>query len=550
MVSTAPEQFPEEIPSQPAFPHGNQPLHQYLAEHADRRPESTMLNYYGRELTYDELNTAVDQFATHLADLGYKKGDTLLLLLQNCPQYYIGYHAAHRLGMRVSPCSPMAKQRRIRYQVDDAEVSVALAHDTFSETLDAVREDTALEDAIYVRYESYLPSDPVPNIHEDMTAAIETDCIESAVYLDDVLAETPPDPPTVDHELDDVVLLQYTSGTTGMPKGCCHTYLTILFKAASTAAVSDFDRDGRQLAVMPVFHVAGKLNAVDAPLIHGGSVILLTRYEPKALLEAIDAHRPTSGWVTTPMARSLLDHPNRDEYDLTSFELVPATSFGQTLTDELCEQWEEVTGANMFESAYGLSETHTMDTFTRGLGRVEEGFVGLPSHEVDIVIRDWETHEEVPRGEKGEISVKSPSVMVGYNGKLEQTAEAMHDEYVLTGDVGKMTDDGQLYFLGRRKHLIKTSGYSVSPAEVEIILKDHSDIDNAAVVGRPHETKGEEVIAMIASSDNLSAEEVTAWAADELAPYKQPAEVHVQDSLPTTDVGKLDRQAVESEVRE
>lgn len=165
---------------------------------------------------------------------------------------------------------------------------------------------------------------------------------------------------------------------------------------------------------MPVFHVAGKLNAVDSPLIDGGTTVLLTRFETEPLMHAVDAHRPTTAWLTTPMIRGVLNHPERDSYDLTSFEEIPVTSFGQALTQDLCRRWKEATSCEMYEAAYGLSETHTMDTFTRKTGIVEEGFVGRPGHNVDIVVRDWETHEELPPGEMGEISVKSPSVMNGY----------------------------------------------------------------------------------------------------------------------------------------
>lgn len=552
MVTTSPDQYPAVIDSEPEFPLGERPLHEYLRHYASTTPDEVAINYYGTEITYGELDEAIDTFAGVLSERGYGPGDTLLLFLQNCPQFYIGYHAAHRLGMRVSPCSPAAKTHRLEYQLNDGNVETILAMDAYADVLEEVRDETPVEDVVYTRLERYLPDEPTPPIHEEMTEAVDaprrpTD--EHTVYFGDVLEETPPAESFPETEMDDVILLQYTSGTTGLPKGCQHTYETICYKAASNATVCGFDGSSRLLEVMPIFHVAGKLFAVDTPLLHGGTVVLLTRYSPEAVMAAVDVHEPTDAWLTTPMVRGLLDHDDRAQYDLTSFERNPITSFGQALTADLCDRWESVTGANAFEAAYGLSETHTMDTFTRGLGIVEEGFVGRPAHGVDIVVRDWETHEPLPPGEKGEISVSSPSVMKGYWNKPDETEATLYDGYVLTGDVGKLTEEGYLYFLGRRKNMIKSSGYSVSPAEVEMVLKDHDGIDNAAVVGRDHETRGEEVVAFVTlEGDSLTAEEIVEWGKDELAPYKRPRDVVIMDALPVTDVGKLDRQALEERV--
>ncbi|WP_254538396.1 AMP-binding protein [Halomarina litorea] len=552
MVTTAPNQYPAAIEPEPRSPLGEQPLHQYLSQWANETPENSVINYYGNEISYRELDDAVDRFAQFLTSRGYGRGDTLLLFLQNSPQYYIGYYAAHRLGLRASPCSPMAKGHRVSYQLDDGDVDVVLAQDTYSDVVESVRGESSLEDVVYTRLETYLPDDPTPDLHDDMTDAIETDrqpTGDSTRYLSSVLDETNRIEQTPETAMDDVALLQYTSGTTGMPKGCKHTHRTILYKAASNATAMGYNDATRFLEVMPIFHVAGKLFGVDTPMVSGGTTVLLTRYSPDALLEAIDAHRPTMSWLTTPMVRSVLGESDVEQYALTSLERTPTTSFGQALTEELCQKWHEVTEGEMFEAAYGLSETHTMDTFTRGLGVVEEGFVGRPSHGVDIVVRDWDTHDEVPLGETGEISVKSPSVMKGYLNKPEETRESFYDDYVLTGDVGRMTEEGFLYFLGRRKNMIKTSGYSVSPAEVEQILKEHDAIDNAAVVGRTHDAKGEEVVSFVTSPDEtLSSDAIVDWAKDAMAAYKRPRAVFVVEELPTTDVGKLDRQRLEEMV--
>ncbi len=549
MVTTSPDEFPDGVPSEPAFPFGQRPLHEYVAQYADEQPDRVAINYYGTEITYGELGDSIDRFATYLDERGYGRGDTLLLLLQNCPQYIVAYYAAQKLGMRVSPCSPMSKEHRLSYQLSDGDARIAVAGDTHASLLEAVRDETPLEEVVYARFETYLPDEPVPAIHDDMAEAIEATRqpeSDGVSYVETVLAETPADPPAVDVAMDDICLLQYTSGTTGLPKGCMHSYENVLFAAATSSALTDRDETTRHLAVMPVFHVAGKLNAVDSPMVQGGTTVLLTRYEPEAYVDALAAYEPTNGWITTPMVRELLPLLQADDREIDSLESMPVTSFGQALTEDLCERWAGVTDSTMYEAAYGLTETHTRDTFTQGLGVVEEGFVGKPVYDTDIVIRDWETHEAVPRGETGEITVDSPSLFDGYLGKPEETEAAFHDGYVLTGDIGRLTEDGALYFLGRRKYMIKSSGYSIAPAEVEEVLKTHADIENAAVVGRDHETKGSEVVAAVTlANGSLAEDEFLEWAETQLAAYKRPRDVVVLDQLPVTDMGKLDREALE-----
>ncbi|SIR65356.1 AMP-binding protein [Natronorubrum daqingense] len=550
MVTTDQDEFPAGVPSEPSFPLGRRPLHEYVAHYAGETPERVAINYYGTDLTYRDLESAISSFATWLDEQGYEAGETLLLCLQNCPQYVIAYYGAQRLGMRVSPCSPMAKEHRLSYQLEDGDARIAVAGDTHASLLEDVRAETPLEQVVYTRFETFLPDEPVPAIHPEMVDAIEMHRqppADDSFYFDSVLEETPADPPTVDVAMDDICLLQYTSGTTGLPKGCMHSYENVLFAAATSSALTDRDGGTRHLAVMPVFHVAGKLNAVDSPMIRGGTSILLTRYEAEAYLDALEAHDPDNGWITTPMVRELLETlgDEDDEREIDSLESMPVTSFGQALTDDLCERWADATGAEMYEAAYGLTETHTRDTFTNELGVVEEGFVGKPVYETDIVIRDWETHEELPQGETGEITVKTPSLFEGYLNKPEETEAATHDGYVLTGDIGRFTENGHLYFLGRRKYMIKSSGYSIAPAEVEEVLKTHPGIENAAVGGRDHETKGSEVVAgVIVSDESLSADAIVEWAEDHLAAYKRPRDVVVLEELPVTNLGKLDREGL------
>jgi long-chain acyl-CoA synthetase len=546
MVSTRASQFPDGIPPERDLPLGERPIHEYLRHQARERPTKPAINFHGREITYAELDAATDAFATYLADRGYGADDTVLIHLQNIPQYYIAYFGGLKCGARVSPSQPMSKSHRLQYQLEDSGGAVLVTHDTNADMVAEIRDETDVSDVIYTRYERYLPSNPVPSVHADVADAIDRDREQTGGdvrYLGAVLEETAADPPALDVDMDDVCFLLYSSGTTGLPKGCMHTYRNTILESGTIASIFNFDEFDPHLCFLPVCHAAGLFD-VYPQMIYGNTVVLLSRYEPEAALTAIDAYGPEIGLFTTQVVTDIFEHDDTDEYDLSSIAYAPTISFGKPVDSEMAARWAELTGGDLSEYTYGGVEYHGDATFTYGLDHEPEpGFCGRPMYDIDVVIRDFETHEPLEPGEVGEITVDSPALLEGYWNMPEETDRSFHGEYYLSGDMGRLTEEGYLYFLGRQKYMIKYSGFSIAPAEVETILEDHPAITTAGVVGRADDERGEIPVAFVETTDaSLTDEDVIEWAKDQMAAYKRPREVVVLDRLPRTDIGKVDRE--------
>ncbi len=554
------EGWPDDLPRTLSFPHGRRPLHEYVRRHAQERPDAPAVTFYGRTLSWREFDDAVDAFATAMADRGHV-GETCALFLQNSPAFLVAYHGAHRAGMSVTPLNPQFETPAVRRQLADSGATALLAHTGLVETARPAVADTAVSTLIRTAYDSFTGEAAAVPIHPDV--ADEPSLAETTVEgpvdgttLAAVLTEGTPADIEGESEpsVTDRALLQYTGGTTGLPKGCVHTHWNVLYKARTTAQVRRYGADDTLLGVMPLFHVAGKQRYCDALAATGCHVVLLARYSPEAVVAAVDAHDVTSTWLSVPAAQEIVDYAGVDEYDLRSLSarrnFTNCSSFGTILTRELSEDWEAVTGARLQESGYGLTETHTTDTHTYDDYRIEPGFVGQPCYGVEIVIRDFETGERLAPGQQGEIVLRSPATMEGYLDRPAATDEVLDpDGFLHTGDVGRLTEDGQLYFLGQKKDTVKVSGHTVSPREVELTLSDHEAVADVVVVGRPHETRGTVLEAhVVPSADAPDADEaletgILAFADDQLAEYKRPRAVVRRASFPRTDVGKVDRAA-------
>lgn len=550
--------WPDDLPRTLSFPADRRPIHEYVRVHARDRPEEPAVTFYGRTLSWREMDSLAGTFAGSMRARGYGRGDVCGIYLQNSPQFLVAYYGAQRAGMTVTPINPQFKSPAVARQLDDSGTDVLVTH---TDSLDIARESSSeadVSDVIATAYgeftgntaASLLPSVVADESSVDAAVGDETP-------LQELLEETRSvDLPDI--ELDETALLQYTGGTTGLPKGCVHTHWNLLFKATTTAQVRGYGSPDVLLGTMPLFHVAGKQRYCDALAVTGCHVVLLARYDPEAVMAAIDEREVTSTWLAVPSIQEIVDHPDVQQYDLTSLskrrEFTNCSSFGTTLTRELSDAWEELTGAYVQESGYGLTETHTTDTHTYGDSRIEPGFVGQPCYGVEVEIRDFETNEPLPAGEPGEIVLRSPSTMDGYLNRPNATDDVLEsDGFLHTGDVGRLTDDGYLYFLGRRKDTLKVSGHSVSPREVEVVLAEHVAVDDVIVVGAPHERRGSVLEAHVIPTDETITETrleeaILEFAERNLAEYKVPKRVVRRDSFPRTDVGKVNRVAYREEL--
>ena len=525
------------------FMHRERPLHESLRAHAAAQPDRTALFWYGTVLSWADLDRASDAFGARLQALGVKKGDPVVLFLNNCPQYVIAHYGIQKIGAIVCPSGPLNKEHELTYQVDDLKARIMVAASDLLPVVEKVRPQSSLEHVFVVHCADLLPSAPtieVPPELQALRAAIRT---VPAGYEDFRAAMDGNARPTpVALSMDDVALMTYTSGTTGLPKGAMLSYGNAWFKAAVTAQWLDLRPQDMVLSAAPLYHIAGKLLSVSAPVLVGASQVLLHRFDALVALQAIDRYKVTHWWSIATMNVACMQVPDAARFDLTSLRLNPATSFGITYTEPLARQWQAFTKGPCIscEAAYGLSETHTMDT-GMPFDAIRWGTHGLPMPGVSIRIVDPDTGTELPSDEMGEITLRSPGNFKGYWNKPEATARTLKDGWVWTGDMGKKDADGYLSFIGRFKEMIKVSGYSVFPEEVETILIKHPGVAQAAVIAEPDPEKGEVVKAYIVRKPGTqaSAEEIIVWAREHMAKYKAPRLVHFIDALPTTGSGKV-----------
>lgn len=518
------------------------PLHEQVREHARRAPGKVALVWYGREITYAELDQSSDACAAVLAREGVKQGEPVVLFMQNCPQFVIAFLGIQKLGAIVSPCSPLFKRHELAYQLGDLGARVIIAADTLYPVVEQVRHETALRSVLLVHYQDMLPAHPTYAVpqeirHSRVIAPGTTDLLAEMARCTD-----PPPRPRL--HMDDIALLIYTSGTSGRPKGAMLSYGNAWFKTSGITKLSGLDANGVHLAIPPFYHISGMLYGLDIPLFSGATSVLHYRFDAVSTLESIARHKVTYWKAIAPMLVALMDAPDAGRFDLSSLQTTSASSFGIRMTQALSLRWQAFTGCMATEAGYGLSETHTGDVITLP-GTVRWGTNGRPLPGVECRIVDAFDGRDLPVGEHGEIVLRSPGNFHGYWKQPEKTAETLRDGWLHTGDIGKLDEDGYLTLLGRTKEMIKVSGYSVFPEDVEAILVRHPMVRQAAVVGMPDANRGEVVRAVVVlkgeASGSVSESELIAWSRENMSAYKVPRQVEFRSELPTTASGKVMR---------
>jgi long-chain acyl-CoA synthetase len=416
--------------------------------------------------------------------------------------------------------------------------------------VEKIRVRTSLETVVVTNYRDLASPDSFPLVPAELT--LQKSVPPDTRDMLEILQRYSPEAPTVDINLwEDVGLIVYTSGTTGRPKGAMLTFGNALFKVASSYHFSNGCPDDVSLAVMPINHIAGNVMGLGTPVYGGFTCVLLARYDPETMVTATEKYRCTSWYGTTPMYLEVMKHPEAVKRDLSSLRYCKCTSFGVTLSQDIATQWEHFTGGcHIYEMGYGLSETHTGDAMMPH-GKPRYGATGIPVFDTDVRIVDPEKGLDLGPNEPGEIALRNPGVFKGYLHRPEATAETLRQGWVFTGDIGKIDDDGYLYFMGRIKEMIKCSGYSVFPEEVEIMLLRHPAVARVAVVGVPDPARGESVKAFIVPKpeykDRISEKEIISWSREKMAAYKYPRAVEFRDNLPATGAGKVLRRLLKKE---
>jgi long-chain acyl-CoA synthetase len=542
--------WPAGVPREPVYPYGHRPLTHYLGEWARRQPEKPAILFYGQATSYAELDRLSNKFATFLKRLGASKGDRVAVFLPNCPQFYICFFGILKAGCVHVPVNPMFTRPELAYEINDTQARIVVAHDQLAHLVEDVREEcgitqlvvTSFGDALGVNLEGPLP----PALTAPRIA------VANSIDLMSALAQETGAPPPVDVGLDDIAALNYTGGTTGMPKGCVHTQFDMLFTGAVMGSVSmTVTANDVIINFWPIFWMAGEDLGIVLPVVTGATCVLMARWDPVAYMQAVQRHRATISNMVVDNAVEIMNRTDAGQYDLTSLREVMVASFVKKLNPIFREGWRKLTGTVLREAAWGMTETHSYDAFNRGWQDDDRDlnqrqiFCGIPVPETDFKILEFGSDRLLPLGEEGELCVRTPSLLKGYWNKPDATAEGLVNGWLRTGDIGMISELGTIHFLGRRKEMLKVKGMSVFPSEIEAALGQHPDVTGSGVIGRADEARGQVPVAFITirpeRKATATAEALAAFCRERLAVYKIP-EIRIVDVLPMTATGKVKKE--------
>lgn len=547
--------YPEDIPH--TLEYDKKPLYQFLIESANRIPEKKALNFMGKEMTFAEILQEAKKLANYLQSLGLEKGDRVASMLPNTPQAVITYYAALMAGGIVVQVNPLYTERELAYQMQDSGAKFIVCLDILLPRVSKVKEETDLEHVIVTRIADYLPFPKnviYPFIQKrEYNLVVKVEESDDTHVWKNVIANSSENYKEVEIDAEnDLALLQYTGGTTGKPKGVMLTHLNLVANVQMAKAwISKAEQDKEVvLGVLPFFHVYGMTTVMNLSIMDGAKMILLPKFDAGQVLKTIQKHKPTLFPGAPTIYIGLLNHPDIEKYDLSSIKA--CISGSASLPLEIQEQFETISKGKIVEG-YGLTESSPVTHANPIWGRRVHGSIGVPWPNTDAKIVKEGTLEELPIGEIGEIAVKGPQVMKGYWNNQEATDEVLKDGWLLTGDMGKMDEDGYFYVVDRKKDMIIAGGFNIYPREIEEVLFEHPDIVEAAVIGVPDEYRGETVKAVIVPKpgSNLDEKVLDEYCREQLAAYKVPRIYEFREELPKTIIGKvLKRQLIEESVEE
>lgn len=509
--------YPETAVSSIEFPEMS--LYTFLDHTAEKYPENTAIIYENEKLTYHDLKDKVDRLAAAWKELGAAKGDRLGLMVGNHPIYVVSYYAALKLGMIVVQINPHYTPRELLEIFNDSETAYLVAEPDGLEKIAKISEIYSFK-KIFSTGDSQTPD--IPTISE---------LIEKAVPLKEtcsVLAKK------------DIAVIQYTGGTTGKKKGAMLTHFNLSANVLQSKVLYGSTMVYGQeiiLTATPLYHVYGMTSGMNLPIYLGAAILLVNRFELEKVLRLIQTYRPTFFPGVPKMYNAFANYPEIDHYDLTSFKV--CTSGSAPLPIEIMKKLKDLTGVPIGEG-YGLSETSPTTHRNPPDGVSKIGSIGIPLPATDCRIVD-ENGVDVPEKTVGEILIKGPQVMLGYWNKPEETAQALKDGWLYTGDLATMDDEGYFYIVGRKKEMVIVGGFNVYPQEVEGVLYEHPAVLEAAVVGIPDKEAGEIVKAYIVpkAGKDIDIQELKEHCYQNLTRYKVPKQFEIRESLPRNTVGKL-----------
>lgn len=506
-----------------------------LQERAGEFGSQPALTFYDKTITYAELAAAVNRFASSLQARGVQKGDRVAIMLPNCPQYVIAYYGILQAGAIVTQVNPMLVERELAYLLKDSGAKMIVIYEPLYPRLAAVRGETAVEQAVTV----------------SLGAPPSVALAEGDVTFDKFLAAgSGVVRPVPIEPMHDVAVLQYTGGTTGRSKGAMLTHRNIFANVLQCAeffkGTFELGKE-RYLTVIPLFHVFAMTSGMNLAIYQGAENILLPRFELKEVLETIRDKQPTVFPGVPTMYVAITNTPGVEQYGISSIKTCNSGSAPMPL--ELMRDFESKTGAVVLEG-YGLSEASPVTHCNPPFAARKPGTVGIGMPLTEYKVVDVATGtQELPPGEVGELIIRGPQVMKGYWNMPEETAAALRDGWLYTGDLASIDEEGYVTIVDRKKDLIIAGGYNIYPREIEEVLYEHPAVREAAAIGVPDPYRGETVKAIIVLKDGQQAseEDILAHCRKNLAAYKVPRIIEFRTELPKTNVGKILRRALREE---
>jgi len=518
---------------------------------ARRYPDKAACRFFGRDLSYAELHAQAEALAGWLMAEGLQAGERVLLFLQNCPQFVVAFYAVQRANAVVVPVNPMNKADEFGHYITDPQARFAITSADLAAIVDAadgrLPEDRRLHRMLVTRYCEAMPEggpDPAEAPSDAVLAWLRADppLPAGAVRWRDALAARhSPGPHTAGP--DDLAVLPYTSGTTGLPKGCMHTHRTLMPNIVGGALWGHASAETVSLGVVPMFHITGLMYSVLGSVYLGSTVVILPRWDRELAGRLLSRHRVTH-WTCIPtMIIDLFGSPYYRSFDLSRLRYL--SGGGAAMPHAVAERLQQEFGLT-FAEGYGLTET-AAPSHANPPERAKLQCLGMPIFGVDSRVIDTATLQELPAGEVGEIVTHGPMVFKGYWGHPDATRDAFLQidgkAFFRTGDLGRMDEEGYFFITDRLKRMINASGFKVWPSEVELLLFKCPAVQEACVIATTDAYRGESVKAVIVLRDaargQTTGQDIIDWAREHMAAYKVPRVVQFADSLPKSGSGKV-----------
>lgn len=546
------KQYPPTIPATIDYP--NVLLTQFLIDAARDFPQRDAILFLGKKLTFQQLLAESYRFANSLKELGVQPGERIALMLPNCPQAVIAYYGALFVGAIVVQTNPLYVERELEHQLSDSGAETIVCLDLVLSKVRQVQKQTKLKRVIVTSVKDYLPFPknllyPLTLWKDGIKLTVQYD--ENTYAFKSLISKalpSPVTPPKVD-PANDIALLQYTGGTTGLAKGAMLTHRNLVVNSVQAAHWLYKVKRGtdKVLGVLPFFHVYGMTVVMNYAMYQAATMILVPRFDRDMILKTIVKERPTLFPGAPTMYVGIINHPKIQKFDLSSIDA--CVSGSAALPVEVQEKFEKLTGGRLIEG-YGMTETSPVTHANLVWDRTRSATIGIPWPDTEARVVDTETGEEVPVGETGELQVRGPQVMKGYWNREDETAKVLSaDGWLSTGDIVRMDHEGYFFVMDRKKDMIIAGGYNIYPREVEEVLFEHPAIQEAAVVGVPHPYRGETVKAFIVLKPGmkLTEKELDQYCREKIAKYKVPRLYEFRDELPKTFVGKVLRRVLQEE---